>query len=69
MSILAILAGVIGIYLSARKSRSCWAKEGIPPHLRKHTAGMGIVPSWVSVLNIASWGLVILGVLGLFAKK
>ena len=60
-----IILGVIGVALSAVISRRRLNRRGLPPELEKHTAGIGVVPTWVSILNIVSWGLIVLGVLTL----
>lgn len=62
-----LIAGIIGVVASGLISRHYIDKAmpGLPRELHGETAGKGIVPGWVSILNFASWGAGILGVLSL----
>lgn len=58
-----IVIGVVGIILSAILTRQKFNRSGLPSQLLEHTAGTGLVPSWVSFLNIASWVILAIGIL------
>jgi len=60
-----ILIGVAGIVLSAALTKSQFNKNRLPFDLLEHSAGTGLVPSWVSFINIASWIILVIGVLSL----
>ncbi|MDA2934830.1 hypothetical protein MYX82_10880 [Acidobacteria bacterium AH-259-D05] len=60
MATFLLIAGILAIVFSAVKSRQLTAH--IPPELREHTAGTGIVPSWISLINILGWITVLAGV-------
>ena len=61
-----IIIGVVGIVLSAVLTMQQFNKSRLPPELLEHTAGTGLVPSWVSFVNIVSWFILGIGVLALF---
>lgn len=63
---LLIILGAAGIVLSAILTKQRFNKSRLPPKFLKHTAGTGLVPSWVSFLNIVSWVVLGIGVLSLF---
>jgi hypothetical protein len=63
---LLILIGIVGIVLSATLSKQRFNKSRLPPEVQEHTAGTGLVPSWVSLVNIVSWIILGIGVLSLF---
>jgi hypothetical protein len=60
-----IVAGAIAIIVSHVLSVGYARRAGIPPALWSATAGTGIVPRWVSVMGLAGWIMVALGVLAL----
>lgn len=53
MSVLLIIIGIGGILFSVIESRHF--ASHIPPEPPEETAGTGIVPSWVSLINILGW--------------
>ncbi len=61
MSVLLIIVGIGGILFSAIRSRQL--ASHIPPELLEETAGTGIVPSWVSLINIMGWLAIIAGLI------
>ncbi len=60
-SVLLIIVGIGGILLSAIQSRQF--ASPIPPELLEETAGTGIVPSWVSLINILGWLAIFAGLI------
>ena len=60
-----IIIGIICIFFSSSLSKKYLRKSGIPQSEWRGTAGKGIVPTWVSGLNIIAWTLIIIGVLSL----
>lgn len=66
MGIALIVAGVIGILVSGTMSTRRFKSTGLPAESWKHTAGTGLVPQWVSFMNLASWVVLALGVVLLF---
>ena len=63
-----IFVGVVGIALSAVLTKRRFNKSQLPPGLLEHTAGTGLVPSWVSLINIVSWIIVGIGVVSLILR-
>lgn len=57
-----LIIGVMCVVASAVLTREKWRDEGIPPELAEYTAGTGIVPRWVSLINLIGWGAIIIGV-------
>ena len=64
-----IIVGLAGIALSAVLTKRRFNKSRLPPVLLEHTAGTGLVPSWVSLINIVSWVVVGVGVLSLILRS
>jgi len=64
MSVLLIIVGIGSILFSAIKSRQL--ASHIPPELLEETTGTGIVPSWVSLINILGWLAIIAGFISWF---
>ena len=63
---LVIIVGVVGIATSAIVTHSYWNRAGLHSYeARSASAGQGIVPSWVSFLNMGSWAGVVLGAIAL----
>lgn len=62
---LLIIIGVACIALSGILGNVYCSRAGIPRRLRSHTAGMGIVPKWLGLVNLAGWALLVAGVLSL----
>lgn len=65
-----LIVGVLGVYFSGHISNHLWKKrdpegyaQGIPP-----TPESYIIPTWVSLLNLISYGVVVYA-LGMLAKK
>lgn len=55
-----ILLGLVGVVLSGILTKRRFNQSGLPSELLEHTAGKGLVPAWVSALNILSW--IVLGI-------
>ncbi len=63
MSVGLLIIGFVGIAASALLTRNYWRRAGLHSYeARNASAGTGIVPSWVSLLNLASWLCLLLGV-------
>jgi len=60
-----IIVGVACVALSAALGHAYCRRAGIPPRFRPYTAGTGIVPKWLSFVNLGGWALLVAGVLGL----
>lgn len=66
-----LIVGVLGVLASALLTHAYWNRAGlgrrswIPTRAlyeaRSASAGRGIVPSYVSLLNLTSWGCLLLG--------
>lgn len=54
------------IILSGVLTHSFRKKAGIPKELTEHLPGTGIIPKWVSLLNLGGWALAVWGVIGTF---
>ena len=65
LDVLAVVLGVCQIVLSGFLTNRSWRQYGIPVDMRKFTAGTGIVPRWISVVNLMGWGLAAAGLLRL----
>ena len=65
-----MIGGALGIVISAVISDLKFRRAGIPASrkARMATAGTGIVPIWVSCLNLASWGAMMIGILMLLVR-
>lgn len=66
MGFVLIVVGFVGIVVSGNMSTRRFKQSGLPPESWKDTAGTGLVPAWVSFINIGSWVVLVLGVLALF---
>ena len=64
-----IIFGVIGLVLSSYLTRRFLSGAGIPQGLWNYAPGTGIVPSWVSLINIISWALLGIGILAYLFRK
>jgi len=60
-----IIIGVAGIAVSGVLTKRRFNRSRLPPELLEHTAGTGLVPKWVSLLNIVSWIVLGIGTLSL----
>jgi hypothetical protein len=60
-----IIIGIIGIVLSGILTKQSLNKHEIPTELLDQTAGTGLVPKWISLVNITSWVVLGVGVLSL----
>jgi len=62
-----VLIGIslAGIVVSAILTKARFNQSSFPPELLEHTAGTGLVPSWVSLPNMGSWVVLAIGALRL----
>ena len=61
---LLLLGGAVGLLSAGRITKSYWRIYGLETEWeREASAGLGIVPSWVSLLGLASWACIASGVL------
>jgi hypothetical protein len=60
------ILGAAAIVLSGILTQHFRSKAGIPAEFIEHLAGTGIVPKWVSLLNIVGWVLLLVGIVRLF---
>lgn len=53
---LLLILGILGLVASALLTHLYWRKAGTDTYAARYfSAGSGIVPSWVSLLGLASW--------------
>jgi len=66
-----IIIGILAVLASPILSRQYIDRKlpGLPAELTRDVAGRGIVPSWVSTINLVGWGLIVLGVLSFLVKR
>lgn len=57
-----IVLGVVGILWSGYKTRRSIEQAGVPQKYAAETAGTGIVPKYLSAVNLGSWATLVLGV-------
>lgn len=60
-----IALGLAGIIVSASLSKARVKRSGVPREMWEYTAGTGIVPRWISMINLGSWLFVVIGILSL----
>ncbi len=61
-----IIIGVIGIVLSAILTQHFVKKNGLPTEMTEQLPGTGVIPKWVSLINLAGWALIVWGVISFF---
>jgi hypothetical protein len=61
-----IIAGVLGLVASAVLTQSFLRNSGRSVDSFPSSAGKGIVPSWVSLINLGSWVLIAVGLFRAF---
>lgn len=59
-------AGITGLVLSSILTKSFLNRANLPDDSFEFAAGRGVVPSWVSLLNLSSWLVLGFGVVTLF---
>ena len=68
----ALVVGIIGIVMSGLLSSSYYKKAGPLKRMLEATEGIGsqkVIPRWVSLINLASFGCLIYGVVRLFVNQ
>ncbi len=61
-----IIAGIITIIISGVLTNYFRKKVGFPKELAEHLPGTGVIPKWVSLINLGGWALVAWGGVSIF---
>lgn len=75
MGVVLIIAGIVLVIVSGKITRRYFKHrlplDGLSNHdkadLMEASAGTGVVPSWVSLLNLVGWAIGVIGVIVLLA--
>lgn len=62
-AVLVIVLGIAGLVFSGVTSAQLIKRRlpGLPREMWDDTAGTGVVPPWVSLANLLSWGALVVG--------
>lgn len=66
--LLLIAIGVTGLVVSRQLTDNAWKKAGLADasvEVKEATAGAGIVPTYISKINLVSWIVVVIGIVAL----
>ncbi len=67
MAYVLIIIGISGLLLSRSLTKRAWYRAGLtddtPIEVLRATAGTGIVPKYISFINLASWLVLLLGII------
>ncbi len=64
--------GVTGLLVSRQLTDNTWKKAGLADasyEIKKTRASAGMVPKYISNINLVSWTVVVIGILGLSSEQ